>query len=486
MEVDDPGISRQFIRKENKLMKKRRNIIIAVAAVIIVAAFFIIRSQAQKQTDATADYQTVEITRGELVAIVGSTGSVHANQSTYINWETSGRVGDIYVELDDMVVRDEILAEIDPNSLPQAVVMAKIDLINAQRALDDLINSDVVRAQAELALAQAQIALDDAKDNRGRQDYRRASDTTLEVLRSNLAMAEDEVDRTEQIYDRFDHLDESDPNRAYALNQYANAKAARDRAYYNLQYSLGMPDDTEVAKADAELALAEANFAEAQKEWDRVKDGPDSEDIEMAEARVAAAKATLDMAYLKAPFNGKITEINIKSGDQAAPSMSAFRLDDCSRLLVDVMLPEIDINRIQAGDEARLTFDAIQGKEYKGVVSEVGRVGMQVGGGVDFKVTLEVVDADEDIRPGMTAAVNIVVTKLEDVLIIPNRAIRNSNGDRIVYILKQGMLEPVSIEIGASSEIYSEITGGEISEGDIVVLNPPTDFFSAGQPPFGR
>jgi HlyD family secretion protein len=85
----------------------------------------------------------------------------------------------------------------------------------------------------------------------------------------------------------------------------------------------------------------------------------------------------------------------------------------------------------------------------------------------------------------MTAAVNIQIAKIENVLLVPNRAVRLRNGDRVVYILKANIPTPVVIKIGATSDVNSEILEGDVKAGDIVVLNPPSELLSAGgQPAF--
>ncbi len=242
----------------------------------------------------------------------------------------------------------------------------------------------------------------------------------------------------------------------------------------------------EVAEADANVALAEARLKDAQREWERLKNGPDPRDIQAAQARIAALEATLKLARLEAPFTGVITEVRSKVGDQVAPGTVSFRLDDLSRLLVEVQVPEVDINRIQVGQSAKLTFDAIPGKEYSAKVVEVGRVGTLVSGVVNFNVTLELNNADEQVKPGMTAAVTILVQQLEDVLLVPNRAVRLREGQRVVYVLRNGLPTPVPIRLGATSETYSQVLEGDLREGDLVILNPPATTTFGGQPPFSR
>ncbi|MFN2145173.1 MAG: hypothetical protein ACK2T7_07450, partial [Anaerolineales bacterium] len=113
-------------------------------------------------------------------------------------------------------------------------------------------------------------------------------------------------------------------------------------------------------------------------------------------------------------------------------------------------------------------------------VSPVGNV---VAGVVNFKVSIELLDADELVKPGMTAAVNIVVSQLEDVLLVPNRAVRVQDGDRVVYVLRGGQLEMVQIELGSSADLYSEVVGGDLEAGDLIVLNPPANFMTMDGPP---
>jgi HlyD family secretion protein len=103
---------------------------------------------------------------------------------------------------------------------------------------------------------------------------------------------------------------------------------------------------------------------------------------------------------------------------------------------------------------------------------------------VDFIVTVSLQDADEEVKPGMTAAVNVAVQQLDDVLLVPNRAVRVLDGQRVVYVLKDGGPQPVDISLGASSETYSELLSGDLAEGDPIVLNPPVVFEQNGPPPF--
>ncbi|MBI2331045.1 MAG: efflux RND transporter periplasmic adaptor subunit, partial [Chloroflexi bacterium] len=180
-------------------------------------------------------------------------------------------------------------------------------------------------------------------------------------------------------------------------------------------------------------------------------------------------------------FDGTVTQASPVVGDQVTLGTVGFRVDDLSSLLVDVQVSEVDINHVAVGQNATLSFDAILGKTYNGKVIEVGQAGDTVQGVVSFTVTVELTDADEQVKPGMTAAVNVIVEEVKDTLLVPNRAVRLVDGERVVYVERDGGPTPVTITLGASSDTMSVLASGDIKEGDLIILNPP----SANGGPFG-
>ena len=397
------------------------------------------------------------------------------------------------------------------SALPQAQAQQAVE--DAQQAIDlFLINFATQQSQAGIALANAQDALDDAEYFwRSQQAGYRASGDIVNAAEANLLLADSQVDKAQREYNKYSGRSDDDPVRALALSNLSAARQQRDALLRQLNWYTGEPTDLDQALLDARVAAADAQLAEAQATWaimengpseadiqlmeaqlaeairafERVQNGPNADDIKAAEARVAAAQATLDFAQLTAPIDGTITAAESKTGDQVAPGTLAFRLDDLSRLLVDVEVSEVDINRINVGQPATLTFDAILDQEYEGIVREVSLIGTALQGTVNFKVTIELTAPDAQVKPGMTAAVNMVVEELDNVLLVPNRAVRIREGNRVVFVLNDGVAEPVRIVLGASSDIVSEIAGGELQAGDSIILNPPAESFFSGGPPGG-
>lgn len=380
------------------------------------------------------EFQTVPVERGTLVASVGATGSVRARQSAALIWQTNGIVDAVNVSVGGSVSQGELLASLARTSLNQSIILAEADLVSAEKALEDLLTSDTARLEAEKA-----------------------------------------ADEAEKAYEK-----------AYNWRMTLNGKVEITDYFYEFgvlksrQYK-GYASEETIEQADKDLALAESRLEDARRSYDRLVSGPDSADVAAAKARVAAAKSTLNLAYLIAPFDGTITQANPAVGDQVSAGVSGFRIDDLSRLLVDVQVSEVDINSVEIDQTAVLTFDAVLGQEYHGKVVQVGQAGDTVQGVVSFTVTIELTDSDENVKPGMTAAVSLVVEEVTGVMLVPNRAVRLVDGDRVVYILVDGQPEPVKIQLGASSDVESAVADGDLEEGDLIILNPP----SSNGSPFG-
>lgn len=455
---------------------------VGLILLVLVTAFFIFNSL-RSGSDAEDEFQIVEVTRGDLVAIVGATGIIKANQTAELTWETTGRVANVYVDAGDQVEQGEILADLADNTLPQSVILALADLVAAEKELDDLLDSDTESAEAYRDVLEAEREKDNSEDDRDQWNYNNADWDRIYTARADYLKAEDELLASREIFRVVENLPDDNPERIIAEEKLEEAQFTRDKALRNLNYILGKSYSQQVAEDFADFDIASAQLEDARREWERVKDGPNAADIKAAEARVAAAEATVSLGWLEAPFLGTLTRAYPQVGDEVSAGTEGFRIDDLSELLVTVDVSEVDINRVKTGQRAELTFDAITGETYLGEVTEVSSVGVDIGGGVDFEVKLKVNDPDENVRPGMTAAVNIVVNEINDILIIPNRAIRLMEGQRVVYTLSDGKLNQVDIEIGASSDIQSEILSGDIKVGDVVVLNPPFMLQSNGRPP---
>ena len=420
---------RQFFRKY-------RNVLIFLLVVVIVASAFIFVRQSNAGTP--SQFETSRAERGTLTATIGATGTVRAKQTAMLVWQAAGTVDTVNVKVGDNIPADFVMAFLEKTSLPQSIILAEADLADAQKALDDLLASDQARAEAVIALRDA-------------QEIHAKAENYLYYLQNSRRVPQTQV-------------------RTYIVQTWRGYEYRTKTKSFK-----GPPPEDWIIEAENDLALKKAQLDEAQRTFDRLTAGNTTE-IAAAQARVDAAQAALNMARVISPFAGTVTESHTLTGDQVSAGATAFRVDNLSSLLVDVQLSEVDINSVSVGQPVTLTFDAILGKDYHGEIVEVSQAGTVDEGVVNFTVTVELTDADSLVKPGMTAGVNIVVEEMQDVLLVPNRAVRLVDGERVVYVLEGDQPVKKEIRLGSSSDTMSVVTGGDVKEGDLIVLNPPAEF----------
>lgn len=351
--------------------------------------------------------------------IVSATGIALPSKRVVLSFSTPGIVDEIMVEEGEVVEKGKILMALKGREQAHAALeTARLELILANQSLDEVHRtSALISAQTQLSFANAQDALEDAEYNwRVQQEGNRASQSTIDSAQAGLVLAEEEVDRAKGNYDHYSGRPEDDAQRAMALIELSSARSARDAALRRLNWYLGYPDETEQSVLDAKLSISEAELGVAEQNWERVKDGPDPETIERAEARVAAAQAhvkaaeaALSLLVLEAPFAGTVSDVYSQEKEWVAPGQPLVVLADLQTLRVETTdLNEIDAARIEIGDFATTTFDALPDIVVDGQVIYIASKSEQ-GSGVNYKVIIELNEIPEKVRWGMTAFVDIEI-----------------------------------------------------------------------------
>jgi HlyD family secretion protein len=455
-------------------MKSNKIYRVWLACVLVIAAGLL--SGCGGTTGPTSmQWETEAVETGDLTTSVIASGSVRPNRAAALAWQTSGKINGVWVELGAQVDEKVILADLDPDSMPQTYYMAQIDLQQSRQAQEDLLqNSGAQTAAAYQELVDAQKALDDANQQRSwlTADRRAVNPNAVDAARAEYLRLEELVERAEDDFNSMGGAD--DAVRYQAEANLANLRMQRDNARFQYEYLIGEPSEQELSEADAAVAAAQARFDEAQRSYDRLKNGVPEEDLYLAQARVKAAEAALRQIALEAPFAGTVTEVQAHAGDVVSAGTPAFRMEDRSRFFVDVAISEMDVHRIHSGSPVTITFDSVYGKEYTGQVLSVSLSGDNQQGVVTYPVVVELNGADEDIRSGMTAVVKISVETVKDALLVPNRAVRMVDNERVVYVQKPGapLPEKVTVLLGISSETMSQVLESELQPGDLIVLNP--------------
>ncbi len=313
-----------------------------------------------------------------------------------------------------------------------------------------------------------------------------------------------------------------------------NSEVKKDQVVAKLDTQLLEAD---IAKAKASLRVAQASLSRAQSEATVAKSEAARADKLVAQgilskteqetltaadlsakANVASARATLSQAQaaleqaetnlkyavIVSPIDGIVISRDVDIGQTLAASMTPPILftiaEDLRKMEVHTSVAEADVGQVKQGMEVEFTVDAHPGKTFDGVVKEVRFAPTTVQNVVTYDAVVSIENPELELRPGMTAQVSFIVEARNDVLAVPNTALRfrpPTDGDdagatkadakraggrrsgeqsktRSVYVLANGRLEKREIEVGLADERFTEVLSGELAEGEMVATGVET------------
>jgi HlyD family secretion protein len=474
-------------------MMRQKRFMMTLVLVLALAAS---ACQASR-TATTQPLQTVTVTRGSLQATVSAAGTIAARAQVAVPFQTSGQIQTINVQVGDQIKAGQVMASLDAANLQIAVASAQaaLDSVQAQLALAKKTPLPSQIQAAEAAVTSAQAALQAAVNKTAH-----LSDQ-LVIEQNNLGNAAQELNDAQNAYNNLLEFPHSGakgraPFVPSAGQSWSQQKATLDNAKIDYQVAVANYNLAAANVNDSSVQSAAAQVKQAQASLDTLKNTPLPEDVQAAELAVKNAQLALDQAkanllqsQLIAPFDGVVASVNIQVGQQSSDSAQPIVVADLSRLEAQVTVAETDVPRIQVGQPVQMTFDALPSQTFTATVVEVAYVGTVTSGVVNYPVTIALDQSDassnasQQIRPGMTANVTIVVEQRDNILLVPNRAVKLSGKQRVVTVLKDGQPTQVNVTLGMSGDTQSEVVSG-LNEGDAVVV-PQTTTTTGGGGGFG-
>lgn len=363
-------------------------------------------------------YVTEPVGRGDITLTVSANGTVQPTRSVNIGSELSGTVRRVSVDVNDKVKQGQLLVELDTAKL----------------------SDQVSRSRAALAAAQAQLALATA---------------TLKESQASLAR----------------------------LEEVARLSGGK-------------------VPSAAELDAGRAALERARASEDSARAG-----IVQARATLSTDETNLSKGSIRSPIDGIVLERKVEPGNAVAASLQAVTLmtiaEDLRRMRVEVSVDEADVGAVQVGQKARFSVGAYPARQYPAEVTRVSFGPTKTDNVVTYTTYLEVDNQDLSLRPGMTASANIVATERQGVLLVPNTALRftpvngqaqgggvlsmmmprpptsarkiaradSKAGAKKVWVLRQGQPVAVAVSAGISDGRVTEVVGGELKEGDLVITD---------------
>ncbi len=220
-----------------------------------------------------------------------------------------------------------------------------------------------------------------------------------------------------------------------------------------------------------------------------VKKGADDLDLSAQELAVKQKENALEDArekladyYIRAPLAGAIAKLDIKKPDNVSVN-DIVAIIITPQKFAEIALNEVDVAQIKIGQKVKLTFDAVEDLRLVGEVAELDLIGVMEQGVVTYNVKIAFDAADERIKPGMSVSADIVTEVKENILLVPNGAIKTENRRRYVELPAKpaiGSASPrgvvlaesprrIDVQTGVSNDRFIEIVSG-LSEGDQIIV----------------
>jgi HlyD family secretion protein len=452
-------------------MFSRRNLVITGIVLLGLAAagaFWWQSQQAAAQSATEIRQATIE--QGTILSTVSATGALSPESQVSLFFGTSAPspVAKLNVAVGDVVKAGTVLAELNTTDLQLAVTQAEQNLRAAELRVAGL---TAPPRPEDLALAEANLKVANAQAYQGAQG---STAEQIEIARLNLVLAQRSLD---QLYQQMDDFIERGNYAGKQALEGQEKQLQENAQIANLRYQQAVN-----RRGSGGTALGAQEQAEVALE--KLKRGPDADDLKIAQLQVEQAQAALEVArnnlkdaQIIAPFAGVVAAVNLRLGEVASAALPAIVLVNKSSFYIEVGVDEVDIARIAAGQAVTITIDALPNDVFSGVVERISPQSTVNAGVVNYPVRVLVNSTDERLRGGMTSTTEIVVREAKDVVLVPNWAIRREAGQTFASVLRNGQLEEVEVKLGQRNENVSEVLSG-LSVGDVVGVSTAREQFS--------
>ncbi len=402
------------------------------AAALLAAAGTAVTVWRMNAGTAPPQYGTATVARQTIARSISATGTIEPVVTVQVGTQVSGAISELLVDYNSTVKKGQVIARLDPSQFNAQLAQANGTYLSAQATVQAAQNN-VVSADAAAASAQANVDRTDAA----------------------LVDAQKSFERTRALVE------------------------AKVGAEMDLQTAQSTLDQ---AAAQKQQAVAQLNQARAQAQASRSSVAQAQAQVSQAKAAVDLAQVNLDHTIIRAPIDGVVVARNVDVGQTVAASLQApviyLIANDLTRMQVLANIDEADVGQLAPGSQVNFTVDAYSTTVFHGTVSQVRLAPQNIQNVVTYTAVIDVRNPDLKLKPGMTANVSVVAASRDNVLAIPNSALRfrpqgvqaASQPGREVWKLEAGKPVAVPVRLGITDGISSEIISGDLREGDHVAI----------------
>jgi RND family efflux transporter MFP subunit len=392
----------------------------AIVLIIAIAALFSARKMLS-----SIEVKGYEVKKKDLViSVTGtSTGTVKADIEVKLTAHRTGTVAKLYIEEGSVVKSGAPVADLDSDEVLQRLKLSTASL-DRMKAQQESLRTGLVafRAEVNANMNRAKAVLDEAETRLKR----------YQGLTTKGFVSQSDLDAVQREFD-------------VAKASYASALAGQEQ----------------IRAREAEIRAQDAAVEQTQRERN-------------------LAGILYDYSFIRTPVSGVVTSRPVKIGETVLLGGLVAEVVALDTLYVEAFIDEADAAKIRIGHPAHVTMDAYGEKVMKGEVYMISPVVLGTKQEArTFEARVRLFDKDIVLKPGMSADVEVIVSRRENVLSVPSQAIIEKNEGRYLYLAQKGRAVLRQVKTGKFNWNYTEVTEG-IQEGEIVISNPDVSDLKEG------
>ena len=393
-------------------------------------------------TQSVVSYRTAFPEYGNIIPAVQATGAIEPVTTVTVGTQVSGQVVELLADYNTEVKKGDVMAVFDRRNY----------------------ETDVRQAESALEYAKANLSIQTAALERTQAELVKVQ-TEIEASRAQTELARVSVDEARRILDR----------KKILVSGGSGSATDREQAQFSYEKSVANLKAVESQEAGQ---LASLHAMQAQVKYTRGQIDATQATIKQQEAVLEKAKTELERTLIRAPIDGTVVDKEVEVGQTFSASLESPTLfmvaQDLQQMQIKVSVDESDVGAIEEGQKVLFTVDAFPDQTFSGVVKQVRLNPVVVQYVVTYTVIVSAPNPDLLLRPGMTANTRIVLDQRENVLRVPNAALRfRPPGQKVqgphVWTREGDGFRAIPVRVGVSDGTYSEVSGDITETTEIIV-----------------
>lgn len=507
------GVSVRWLQKFwTRLLAGKKKLMLGggfMAAVVFAGFYF------WAGDSSTPQYMTARIEKGNLRNTVTATGTLQAVTTVQVGSQASGTIAALYADFNSVVKKGQVVAQLDPAVSKAQVDQARANLEQARASL----------AQSRAAVVNARAGITDAQArNLAAKSTVQNNQAGVSGAEANVAVLKAQQDDALSLLKQQESLLKAGviAQRDYdvAMTGYKTAEARYNQAVAQLNQAKLSEQSAASAGIAQSQAAVEQSQAQVQQAQAQVQQN--TAQVQQAQAALSLAEVNLSHTTITSPIDGVVVSRDVNVGQTVAASLSAPTLftiaNDLTQMQVIANIDQADIGLVEQAKSVKFSVDAFPSKEFDGKIAEMRLNPVNVQNVVTYNVVINVENPEQTLKPGMTANLTITIDERNNVLKVPNSALRFTPQDanrqrtgggqgqgqgqgrrrqqqadgaqggggenrfapasapvlpgqvRVVWVLGQdGTPQRRRITVGLSDGSATEVVDGDLNEGDMVI-----------------